>query len=200
MFVDDEYKIEVPFEPKVIFDLGANIGLAAVYFKNRFPGAMIVSVEPESSNYSLLCRNVAGLENVHCHHNGIWNSDTNLVIEDIGLGNWGFIVKESAQKTENSIDAITIESLMKRHGIKQIDLLKIDIEGSEKDVFEKNTQAWLPYAKMIIVECHDRMRADTAKTVFKALEAYDYEFGLRGENLVFVMKPSYHLSQLRTES
>jgi hypothetical protein len=37
IFYTKEYDINVPFEPKIIIDLGANVGFASVYFANRFP-------------------------------------------------------------------------------------------------------------------------------------------------------------------
>ena len=46
----------------LIIDAGANIGAAALQFLSNFPNARIVSIEPEASNYELLCRNTAGLD------------------------------------------------------------------------------------------------------------------------------------------
>lgn len=44
---DLDYQCDVDFEPEVIVDCGGNIGLATVYFKNRFPNAKIIAIEPE---------------------------------------------------------------------------------------------------------------------------------------------------------
>ena len=45
----------------LVVDAGANIGAASLYFAHRWPDALIVSVEPDASNYELLCKNIEGL-------------------------------------------------------------------------------------------------------------------------------------------
>ncbi len=64
------YATRLSQPPRVIVDAGANIGLTAVYFANQFPTARILALEPESSNYALLCKNTAAYPQVvpiHCH-------------------------------------------------------------------------------------------------------------------------------------
>src|ERR1700741_4382586 len=51
IFLFNTYDFPVP-EPRTIVDAGANIGLSAVYFANRFKDATIFAVEPESSNFA----------------------------------------------------------------------------------------------------------------------------------------------------
>ena len=59
VFGNDEYDFSLNNPPRVIVDGGANIGLASIYFANRYPDAKIIAIEPEASNFSLLQRNVA---------------------------------------------------------------------------------------------------------------------------------------------
>src|SRR5260370_8588205 len=47
------------YEPKVIVDVGGNVGGTCLYFHNRFPGAKIFAFEPDPDTFSLLQRNVA---------------------------------------------------------------------------------------------------------------------------------------------
>src|SRR6476620_11843470 len=47
-----------PGEVNNIIDLGANIGLASLYFLNKCPHARVVAVEPDPSNFELLSRNL----------------------------------------------------------------------------------------------------------------------------------------------
>jgi hypothetical protein len=65
-------------------------------------------------------------------------------------------------------------------------LLKLDIEGSEKEVFEKNYETWLPNTKMLIIEVHDHMRKGAAKSVFAAMNKYNFSFSMNQEKLIFI--------------
>lgn len=55
-----------------------------------------------------------------------------------------------------------------------IDILKIDIEGAEKQLFESNYENWLPKTKIIMVETHDRMIPKCSYTVMKTINDYNF--------------------------
>jgi FkbM family methyltransferase len=186
IFYHKGYDIRFNFEPKVIFDCGANIGLASVYFKNRFPNAKIIAVEPEPANYGMLIKNTEAYTDIHPVQAGIWNADTYLKIteQSRGMGNWGFQVEECSIEEPGAIKAVSIDSLMKTYDIDQIDILKIDIEASEKELFEKNNENWLPKVKVLIVELHDQMKAGCTRSFFKAIVNHPFTIHNKGENYV----------------
>ena len=72
------------------------------------------------------------------------------------------------------------------HQLTQIDILKIDIETSEKQLFSENYSEWLPKVKVIIIELHDRMDAGCAKSFFTAINnCYtNYTYSTLGENVI----------------
>lgn len=185
---DQDYNIDYGFEPKIIVDCGANIGLATVYFKNRFPNAKIIAIEPEQSNYEMLLQNTKNYNDIHCLKNGIWNRPANLIIKDVGLGSWGFMIEEIDNCQKDSISAITINDIMKKFNLDHIDILKIDIEGSEKEVFGDNYEEWLSKIKVLIIELHDRYRSGSSKSVFKALSNYNFSMIYFGENMFCFFK------------
>ena len=90
VFVDFQYDKMLPEKVDVILDCGANIGLASIYFANKYPSAKIIAVEPESTNFEMLLRNTEDYSNITCLQKGIWDKKTNLKIIDNGEGNWGF--------------------------------------------------------------------------------------------------------------
>jgi FkbM family methyltransferase len=120
--------------------------------------------------------------------NGIWNRNTYLEILDNGYGNWGFMTNEVDHSTDKTISAISIDQIMKDYDIEQIDICKINIEGSEKDLFEKNYEQWVPKTKAIIIELHDRMKEGCSKSFFKAMVNYDFDLSQKGSYLVSVLK------------
>jgi len=184
IFDDREYEVKFDFEPKVIVDCGANVGLTSVYLKNRYPDATIIAVEPERGNYEQLVKNTAAYPDIHCLHAGIWNKTAYLKIKDVGLGNWGFITEEVDQEGEDTVKAISINKIMEQFGLDKIDVLKIDIESSEKELFEKNYELWVPRVNVIIMELHDKMKKGCSMSFFKAMQNYKYSMQITGESVM----------------
>lgn len=191
IFFYDHYKINLKFQPETIIDAGANIGLATIYFANKYPKSKIISIEPENSNFKMLEKNILNYPNVKAIKKALSNlSNQVLNIVDKGYGKWGFITElkeeSSGYNLTNCIETVTIEDIMKEENFKIIDILKIDIEGAEKELFESNTLFWLPRTRCIIIELHDWMKKGCSKSVFEAITKYNFSFSLKGENLVFI--------------
>jgi len=185
-----EYDIQIDFDPKIIIDAGANIGLSAIFFANKYPNAKIISIEPEVSNYMLLKKNTRNYSKIITLNNAlsnIGNQDLNVI--DNGLGNWGFITESVGEleniNVKNIIKTVSIDDIMKQNNLDYIDIVKIDIEGYEKELFETNTENWLPKTRCIIIELHDRMKPGCSNCFFKAISQYDFSFNFQGENLIF---------------
>ena len=68
---------------------------------------------------------------------------------------------------------------------KSLDLLNLDIEGSEMSVFESGYEEWLPKVKLLIIELHERMRPGCTAVFEKAINQYHFERSISGENLVY---------------
>lgn len=176
--------INIDFTPKTIIDCGANIGMFAVWAKRRFPESRVISVEPSTANFEMLKMNTQELSSITLLQKGIWNKTTNLEIIDDGDGEWQFYTIEVPEPTPTSISAICINDIMQQYGMPEVDMLKIDIESAEKEVFEGDTDKWLPKVKVLVVELHDRMKKGCTKALFKVLDKYEYSMEVMGENLV----------------
>lgn len=188
IYYELEYDLDFKKDPEVIIDCGANIGLSSVFFKNKFPKSRIIAIEPERSNYNLLLKNIEKYSDIIPLKKGIWSKKANLVIEDISLGNWGFIVKEINQRNINTVQGISITEIIKKYKLDCIDLLKIDIEGSEKELFDRNFEKWLPYVNCLIVELHDRFKPGCSESFYKAIENYEFNITHSGENIILTRK------------
>jgi hypothetical protein len=88
-------------------------------------------------------------------------------------------VREAGTADEAAgVEAWDIPSLMKLSEYDQIDLLKVDIEGSEVSLFDSGCAAWLPKVRNICIELHG---VNCEATFFRALEGFKYERGQFGE-------------------
>lgn len=142
----------------LIIDAGANIGISTVLFKSYFPKARIICIEPDSENIELLQKNIHEnhLDNCQVIQSGLWYKDCNLAISNDfrdGLP-WSIKVVEDE---EGGIRGLSITSLLQACLNQRIGLLKIDIEGSEFEIF-KNQESVIPLLRQsdyIVIEIHE---------------------------------------------
>ncbi len=194
IFVNQEYESpNLPKTCRTIVDLGANIGLAAVLFGQKYPDARILSVEPEPGNYGLLVRNTAALgDRIGTRHAAVWtrNGSINLHTEDrqgASLDAWGVQVSETRQ-SEKVTECATLGAFLDQAGMDRVDILKVDIEGAELEVFSHGVDDWLPRVDLIIIETHERFRPGSGVAVLNALKNTFEELPSVGENQFFRRK------------
>jgi len=186
VFLKGEYEFNVKYSPKVIIDAGANIGLASIYFANKFPEVKILAIEPEASNFEMLKKNTAQYENIIPIHGALWNENNQIDLMDPGLGEWGFMTQEVNLKEENlgerrhRVKGLTIDRIMEEHGIEFADILKIDIEGAEREVFN-DPSGWISKVGALIIELHERMKSGCNRSFYNATNDFDEEWH-QGEN------------------
>lgn len=186
-----EYEIKLDFHPTTIIDAGANIGLAAIYFTNKYPNSKIICIEPEDSNFRLLEINIGNYSNLNCYQRALSNlSNQSFNIIDSGLGHWGFMTEtlESSQdkNVKGLVKSITPDEIINENNLNIIDIFKIDIEGAEKELFESNFENWIPKTRCIIIELHERYKKDSSKNFLEVISKYDFSYCKSGENEVYI--------------
>ena len=183
IFVNQEYHL-TPRQPvRTVVDAGANTGFSALYFAERFPGAEIVALEPEQSNFELLRENTAACERIHPEQLALWNRDMPLEVVD-WFGKCGFRTQQSgdglAGTVCGTVQGVTIPYLMKKYKMEQIDFLKLDIEGAEKTVLSGNPE-WLSRVGVMAVEVHDWLDPECSRIFREASSVFDVHWR-QGEN------------------
>jgi FkbM family methyltransferase len=171
-------------DAKYIIDAGANIGFASIYFSQLFPQAQIIALEPQADNYQLLKENVKSYTNVSCLQAGLWYREENIDIQNPDSLAASFMVEA---RPDSSIKGLTVDTILADSKWTMIDILKMDIEGAEKEIFSHET-GWLKKIRLLIIELHDNYKEDCTKTFFRALENYSYEAVFRDENIFIFFK------------
>jgi FkbM family methyltransferase len=146
-------------DPATIVDAGANIGTSSIYFARKYPQAKVLAIEPESDNFALLTENSRGFSNIVPIKAALWSEAGRRTIQDRRTGPWGYTVAETANPADSTgqqVDCLTIPSLMEQHDVDRIDLLKMDIEGGEKEILE-HCSDWIDRVDVLAVELHDRI-------------------------------------------
>lgn len=182
LYLRQEYRWPLASAPKVVVDAGAYTGLSTVYFATRYPSATIVAVEPSRENYELLVRNTEGLANVRLVHAALWNQRSTLDMVDPGHGPFAYRVGRSGASDgegREHVDALSVADIADAQKLERIDLLKVDIEGAEVEVFSNATE-WIDRVDAVCIELHDRLRPGCSKAFFGAVRDFNVEMW-RGE-------------------
>lgn len=167
--------------PEFIIDAGAHIGLTSIFYAQKYPQAKILSIEPDTENYYLLLKNTSSYPNITPLLGALWNKSTSLYINNrFQLGKDGYLKSAEYELTENKIlhepqvRAYTLNELIQDYKIDFIDVLKVDIEGAEKNVFKDDYEKWLSKTKVLLLESHDHKHPLSFKAVMAALSNYDF--------------------------
>jgi len=123
------------FQPKVIFDVGANTGTTAVLFRKSFPNVKIYCFEPVSSTFRILQRRVGADPLTEMHRAALSRSNGVATMRAVPGGLANRIMRHKGKAIETEAVAVhTGDNFCKDRGIARIDFLKIDTEGSDLDV------------------------------------------------------------------
>ena len=153
LFVQKEYGVAISTPVKRIIDCGANIGLACLYFLRQYPHATITCIEPDAANFLMLQMNTRTAPNVTCLRKAVWNKQESLTIYGQSRGAAGLMVRKADTAIETTVEGVSLDLLIKENEV--IDILKIDIEGSEKEVLLMGNTSWLQRVNRMLVEIHD---------------------------------------------
>jgi FkbM family methyltransferase len=149
VWFDKAYRLPLPNPSGVLLDLGANIGLTSLWMAKRYPFTRIIAVEPESSNAAVIRRNFE------------LNAIKGEVIE-AAVGSKNGVAKFQAHGDSNQgrlsetgvpVKTLSVDSIIEKFDLQQLDLVKIDIEGGEQELFQ-GSATWLDRTKAIIIEFH----------------------------------------------
>jgi FkbM family methyltransferase len=162
----------LPTNDSIIIDLGANEGYYVLKAKESAPKSKIIAVEPNPTAFNVLKRNIEAnkLKNVILVNKAVTSKNGRVKFEIVkGRSGVGAVkvYKEFRRNLKKIIvDSITLENLCKKYKIDKIDLLKIDVEGSEVDIL-KSSKDILPKVKKAIIEYHNAQK--TKESVIKIM-------------------------------
>jgi len=177
----DELTVPELGEATLIIDAGANIGLSALTFAHKWPGATIICLEVDDANLDVLRRNTAGFPGIRVVAAGLWRRSARLRISNPGAASWVFRVEEDEH---GPIEGKGVAELLDEAGASRLDLLKVDIEGAETEVFGAEAGAWLDRVDHVMVELHEVFRPGSGAAIRETLERSGFRLSRSGEYLV----------------
>lgn len=160
-----------PAPGDVVIDAGANVGLFAVWLAWRTPGCQVLALEPFAENYRLLCRNAEGaggaVRAVRAALGGRTGHGRMRVRTEWSLDH------QLAPAGPDDPDAVPVYSFrdaLDLAGAATVALFKVDIEGSEYDLFAGASPDDLRRVDRFAVEFHDNIRPGTLDLVRSRLD------------------------------
>ena len=185
VFIDGEYDIPgIRQEPGFILDAGANIGCASIFFARRYPSATIWAIEPERSNFAILSENAATRKRIVPVEGAVWKTDGEVAIVNPTDDKWAFRVQSNCGGNRTTVKAFSIPSIMEMAGVEHIDILKLDIEGAEKEILEFSSTRWMHRVSTIIIELHDWLKPGCSEALDQAAKDIPFQRSRQGENVV----------------
>jgi FkbM family methyltransferase len=183
---------EFGIKPSTMIDAGANIGLATIYFKAFFPDLSVLAIEPSTPIYVRAKTHFDNnqLTDVTTMNAAVWCENTRLQIDNsFGDGEDWATRTIQGKDEQGTVDAFSIPTLLAKMNWQQVDILKMDIEGAESDVFRdrQEVENWLGLVQCLIIEIHDefncrnRIEHILKENQFKLFTTHEYTVAINGQ-------------------
>lgn len=185
VYVDRLHEVEGVADPQLIVDGGAHIGCVTVFLARKFPGATILAIEPDTANFELLRRNVAAYPNVTPIRAALWSEPAVLTIRNPNALSWEFQVRPASSDDRDKVVGLSMGEILNWTGASKIDLLKLDIEGGERELFAlPGCEPWIDRVRQLQIELHDRWFPGCREAVELATRPYRFSECVSGEYLI----------------
>ena len=163
-----------PRSTDVVIDIGANIGITALYLNWRAPGIRVHCFEPAAAARAKfgaqLTRN--GLTQVVVHEEAVSDHLGSARLFSDTYSGHGSLYQDHMECSVHAVHEtrlITLSDAIAMTEAHVVDLLKIDAEGSEVDILSANPVKDLAYVKRAVVEYHEAIRPGAFASVVDSL-------------------------------
>ncbi len=183
-----KFNLESKNTSPIIFDLGAHIGLSILYFKIKYPDSQIVAFEPNSNIFPILQENIEynDLKNVELHNIALGSKDEirAFYIDRSGKDcfSTGSFNKNAWDGTQDTISVNVRTEKLSKYISKDVDILKMDIEGAETEVLKELIATnKLKYVRNILIEYHPTKNGNS-RNIIKLLKENHFDISTKNDS------------------
>ena len=183
IFFKGDYRFTAKTDAPVILDCGANIGLATLFFKHFYPKARITAFEADPDTASALKANIANnhLQDVEAHNLMLANGEgaRSFYASTDPQGN--LMGSANPERLADHREVIVQAARLSRFISGPVDLLKLDVEGSEFDVLEDLIASGaIAQIQSMVIEYHHKIGAAPSRlaSFLGMLEGHGFEYQL----------------------
>jgi FkbM family methyltransferase len=170
----------------VFLDIGANIGLFSLFFARFFPQAKVFAFEPHPVLSACLKRTCErnSLRNLRCESAALGASAGRFTLHLHARNSGGHSLLPSQITDEErgasvEVEVGTLDGFARREGLERLDVIKIDVQGAEWDVFAGAAESLERFSPVIVVEFENESLAKpegAALAAWRALDKLGYRF------------------------
>lgn len=175
IFYKNDYKVDL-FKPKVIIDIGANIGDSTLYFAQKFPRAKILAFEPDRKIYMIMRQNIKlnNVLNILPFNLGVAGKNGSLKFYSYEFSGLSGFSKIDRVAKKSVIKTITLKKIFSDNKISMCDLIKMDCEGAEYEILLKSDKKLLKLVNKYVIEYHDGLNKHTHQELLDLFNNLDY--------------------------
>jgi FkbM family methyltransferase len=144
---------------RIILDAGANIGAFTLYAARSAPEARVVALEPFPATFERLAAHVSASRvagRISCRPWALGRADGHRRMDATPMmaSQFRSLLENGSSQPGIEVETVTLETLCERERIDRIDLLKMDIEGSEYELIESTPGDVLRRIAAVALEYH----------------------------------------------
>jgi len=164
-------------------DIGSNIGYYAILESSKIgDNGTVWSIEPSPQNFETLSKNIIlnQRKNIKCYNIAIGDENGKIDFVISEKSNWSKI-KNKIDHIENGdkiiqVDIMTLDSFSQKNEIKKVDLLRMDVEGYERNIIEGSMNFLEKFKPILMIEVHKMIMGNNRTNQFlEKLQKMNYE-------------------------
>jgi len=166
----------------IILDIGAHIGTFSLLAAKLANQGMVFSLEPATINFQLLRKNIKlnSLKNIFAQQIALGKSNgiALLHLDQKNTGGHSLLFENDINQTKH-IKTASLLSFLKDNRIEHIDLMKMDIEGAEYQIFFDTSPDFLKSINKIALEYHQIDKKRNGKILKLFLEKHSFDVKIK---------------------
>ena len=191
-----------------VFDIGANVGDLSIYFLKKFGEATVYAFEPISSTFETLNRNVAKssfAQRFRPYKLGFFSEAKEEMINITTFHGANSLLPISDDYRRDNphiqvigqepVQLVTMDNFVQENGIKRIDIVKIDVEGVERDVILGGRKTFQEIVDTVILEMSLVRKGIRSDEFIKILQLL-HDLGFSLSAIIGIAQGGGHISQM----